>query len=144
MSLNEQSAYAGKSLPQELAAEKHYIPKSRRHTNFLLEHRQKLRKLFKAQKDSLAWPVKEVASGTSPLPASSQVLALQYRCCLAFGWGRCCQNFPWAGGRLGRWEDGTQARPRKLATLIRPPNRCLRVQNKITGRAGQAQFLSTM
>lgn len=139
--VTERTKCPGREISSSRISSRKDISKSRRHTTLLLECKQKLRKQLKAQTDSLAWPVKAVALGTSPLSASSRVLALQYCCCLAFGWGRCCQNFPWAGGRLGRWEDGPQARPsRKLATLIRPPNRCLRVQNKITGRAGHGSW----
>lgn len=98
--------------------------------NFLLEHKQKLRKPLKAYKDSSAKSAKEMALGISLLPSSSH-------CCLAFGWHRCCQNFLWAGGRLGRWEG--HVRPnRKLATLIRPPNHW-QVWDKSTRQAGQAR-----
>lgn len=74
--------------------------------NFLLEHKQKLRKPPRARKDGSAQSAKEMALGIALLPSSSLGTgsAVLQHCCLAFGWRRCCQNFPWAGGRLGRRE----------------------------------------
>lgn len=145
---SEERADAEKSLLQESATENHYIPKSRRYTNFYLEHKQKLRKPFKARKDSLAQPAEDVTLGTSRLPAPS--LGTGSAVLLLFGFW-LGQVLPepflgrWEGGRLGRWEGGRlgrgeggpDARPnRKLATLIRPPNRLSLEQDHREGRAG--------
>ena len=125
--------------------ENHYIPKSKSSIiNFLHAHKQNLRKPPNAQKDSFAQPAEEMALGISCFLPPHQVPALQssHRC-LAFGGGRCHQNFPRAGGRLGRGDGRPHARPsEKLGTLIGPHNR-LRVRNKTTGGGQQARFLPT-
>lgn len=118
--------------------ENHYIPKSKSSIiNFFLAHKQNLRKPPNAQKDSFTQPAEEMALGISCFLPPHQVPALQssHRC-LAFGGGRCRQNFPRAGGRLGRGDGRPHARPsEKLGTLIGPHSR-LRVRNKTTVPGG--------
>lgn len=131
-----------RNLSCKSAKENAYIPKSRRDTtNFLLGHRQKLRKLLKAQEDSSAQPAKRWPRDIPTPPPRAPAPHSSYQG-WALGWGRCCQDSPWAGGRLGRWKSGPHAKPTE--SWQHQAGHPTTVQNKITGRAGQAQFPSAV
>lgn len=107
---SEESAYE-RNLSCKSAKENAYIPKSRRDTtNFLLGHRQKLRKLLKAQEDSSAQPAKRWPRDIPTPPPWAPAPQSSYQG-WALGWGRCCQDSPRAGGRLGRRKSGPHAKP---------------------------------
>lgn len=100
-----------RNLSCKSAKENAYIPKSRRDTtNFLLGHRQKPRKRLKAQEDSSAQPAKRWPRDIPTPPPWALAPQSSYQG-WALGWGRCCQDSPWAGGRLGRRKSGPHAKP---------------------------------
>lgn len=112
--------------------------------NFLLEHKQKLRKPLKAYKDSSAESAKEMALGISLLPSSSlgpgpAILPLLFGFWLA-------QVLPELS--LGRWEAREMRRPCQAQQKAGNTDQATQPltslgQEHQTGRAGQAWFLTT-